>query len=558
MFLTYLLISVIVFVFLIGLTYVYSMYYTKQVNLRLKTTNYAKLVHPFKFFLVSIICFIVLTTLINFFPILKIEDTVVNEDNSAHYTLIRNEYYSDFYTIDIIDDYDISYNDEGMYAIAFGDDKSIYGVVNDVLESPFTLYSRIVLFDQHHTILWDTQDLYANHYELVFDNHIMDARAIEFLNDGNIVVFGLSIDLDTNVVYQTAVILDLFGNLIELIDLDISDYGFTQWGGHDNYDVVSTEHGFTVEYDTTFDGSVMVHFNEQYDYEWYVINDQGVEGGVSVGIPEEDYLETLVYRNNAYYILNDSTIKKYDDSGALIWETTYEHAITGFDVFDNEIIILSNSSEEYLVRENLFNLKDNMRRISYIHIVRINIQTGEILDIFSYQYNKIVRDIEMIAIFGHYTLKDEYGNYYILSHSVPRGSNQSNDQVYLMMKFDAGFKYLGFSTINIEGISSNDLINLLFKTSNFIEDDLLHINGVLVANRAVIDLNQLGFSEKEMNINISLYNALLTLRVYMANVTLYVLVGFIFIVLPIYYRLTKSDDDSYIDEDLLREKYGNL
>jgi hypothetical protein len=96
----------------------------------------------------------------------------------------------------------------------------------------------------------------------------------------------------------------------------------------------------------------------------------------------------------------------------------------------------------------------------------------------------------------------------------------------------------------------------LFKTSNYIEDDSLYINGVLVANRAVIDLSELSFSEKDMNINIGFYNFLLTLRVYMTNVMLYVLIGFIVFVLPTYYYFIKRDDDVYVDEDLLREKYG--
>jgi hypothetical protein len=42
----------------------------------------------------------------------------------------------------------------------------------------------------------------------------------------------------------------------------------------------------------------------------------------------------------------------------------------------------------------------------------------------------------------------------------------------------------------------------------------------------------------------------------MINVMLYVLIGFILIVLPTYYYFTKKDDDVYVDEDLLREKYG--
>jgi hypothetical protein len=500
--------------------------------------------------------------LINVFPIIKIRDTVVNIDNSAHYNLISNDYDATdadddyFELIDNIDDYDISYNDEGMYVIAFGDDKNIYGFVNDTLESPFPIYSKIVLFDQNDNIIWDTQNSSVNDYELIYDNHLMDARAIEFLNDGNIVVFGLSIDLDTNIVYQTVVILDILGNLIELIDLDISQYGFTQWGGHHYYDVVSTDNGFTVEYDTTFRGSVMVHFDENYDYEWYVMNDLGLEGGVSQGMSEEVYLETLVYENNAYYILNDSTIRKYDDSGSLVWENTYDYFINGFDVFDDEIVILSSTSEEHVARENLFKLKEEMKNILNIDVIRIDIDSGEIIDTYSYQYDQIVRDGQLVSIFGHYTLKDDSGNYYVLAHNVPHYYNQRYDQVYLIMKFDNSFNYIGFSTINIDGISSIDLENLLFKTSNYIEDDSLYINGVLVANRAVIDLSELSFSEKDMNINIGFYNFLLTLRVYMINVMLYVLIGFILIVLPTYYYFTKKDDDVYVDEDLLREKYG--
>jgi hypothetical protein len=312
-----------------------------------------------------------------------------------------------------------------------------------------------------------------------------------------------------------------------------------------------------VEYDTIFSGSVMIHFNELYEYEWHVINDEGYDGSISQGMAEEVYLDTLVYKDQAYYILNDSTIKKYDVSGHLVWENTYDLFITGFDVFEDEIIILSSRGEEHLVRDNLFKLRDNKKHVLYIDIVSIDVLTGEINDIYSFQYDQIVKGNEIISIFGHYTVKDDVGNYYILTHDIPHYYTDGLDQVYLFIKFDADFKYIGFSTMRIDGIYSTDLEDLLFKTSNYIKDDQLYINGVLVANRAVIDLNDLSFSEDDMRINIGFYNLLLTVRVYTVNVMLYVLLELIFVILPIYYHFNKNDDDEYIDEDLLREKYGS-
>lgn len=554
MFTTYLIVSVIVLMLLFGLTFVYSKYYAKQVNLILnnKMQSHAPL-HPTKFFVFLIFGLLLLTIIINIFPILKFKNTVVNEDNSDYYTLMSNDFYSN---MGFFKDYDISYNDEGMYVIAYGQDKNIYGFVNEVLSSPLNIYSRIILFDQDHQVVWDTQNLSDNDYELIYENHAFDARAVEFLNDGNIALFGLSIDLNTNIVFQTVVVLDILGNVIEVVDLDISEYGFTSWGGHDHYDVVSTDNGFTVEYDTTFSGSVMIHFDDQYDLEWYVINDQSLIG-VYNGMPKEVYLETLVYKNQAYYILNDNTIKKYDDTGTLNWENTYDHDITGFDVFDDEIVILSSSNEKRVERDNLFKLKDSMRNVLYLNVIFIDTKTGEIKDTYSYQYDRIVREYEVISVFAHYTIKDELGNYYVLSHDAAHNHSQSNDQVYLLMKFNTRHKYIGFSTININGISSNDLSNLLYKTSNYIDDNALYINGVLVGNRAIIDLDGLSFSEKDINIHVGFYNVLLTLRVYMTNIMLYLLIGSTVIVLPIYSYFTKNDDESYVDEDLLREKYGN-
>jgi hypothetical protein len=541
---------------LFGLTFAYGKYYALRVNLRLKSITQPKtMVHPSLFFSFLMAGLFLLTIILNIFPILIFKDTVVNESNSDKYTLMSNDYYDHF---SVFKDYDISYNDEKMYVIAFGHDRNIYGFVNEVMQSPFYIYSRIMLFDQYHNVVWDTQDLSVTDYELIYNNHLFDARAVEFLNDGNIALFGLSINLESNIVYQTVVIVDILGNLIKLIDIDISNYGFTIWGEHDYYDIVKTDNGFTVEYDTTFRGSVMIHFNHQYDEEWHVINDQGLSGGVSYGMSKEVYLETLVYRHHAYYILNDNTIKKYNDSGVLIWERTYNHTITGFDVFDDEIVILSSSNEKRFVRDNLFKLKDNMRSVYYLNVIRIDTETGEIKDLYSYQYDQISRENEIISVFGHYTLKDEFGNYYVLSHNVPNNHSQLYDQVYLVMKFNARFKYIGFSTIVINGIHSSDLSNLLYKTSNYIDDNMLHINGVLVRNRAIIDLNQLSFSEKDMNIPIGFYNALLTLRVYMVNIMLYLSLGFVVILLPLYVHFIKNDDETYIDDDLLREKYGSF
>ena len=556
MFLTYLLISLFVYVCLFGITYLYSINYSKQVNLRLSTIKNSKLIHPSKFFVLLMFGLLILTVLINIFPIVSIKDTVVNKTNSSHYTLQSNDYYTDFFAIDLMNDYDISYNDDGKYVIAFSNDRNIYGTVNEVLDSPFTLYSRIVLFDQYDNIVWDTQNLSLNNYDLVYDNHRMDARAIEFLNDGNIAVFGLSIDLDTNIVYQTIVILDIDGNLIELIDLDISDYGFSQWGGHDYYDIVSTDEGFTIEYDITFVGSVMVNFNEHYDEQWHLINDENIDGFIHDGL-QELYLDTLIYKNDIYYMLNNNTIKAYDSSGTLIWETLHDQLITGFDVFDDEIIVLSTSSEAYVERESLFKLKDHMKNTFGIDVVRMDPQTGEIKDTYAYQYHLFENENERLIIRGHYTLKDDLGNYYVLAHNIPSSHSYSDDPVYALIKFDSNFKYIGFNTMHIENMNSYELLRLFYKTSNYIENDLLYINGVLVSNRAIIDLNGLNYSEKNMNINIDFYNILLKVRVYFINVMLYVLIGFIMIIFPIYSYFSKSDDEEYIDEDLLREKYGN-
>lgn len=565
MFIKYLVISIIVLAVVFGLTYLYRKNYIKQVNLRLKNNKQTRLVNPTIFFILFIIGLVVVTIIINIFPVLTIEYTVVNEENESNYTLYQNRY-EDFLVnpssiLDNIEDYDIDYNDDGMYIIAFGDDYNSGGLVNEALDYPFNIYSKVMLFDQNNNIVWDTKDFSDEYYKIIYDNHEIDARAVEFLDDGNIAIFGLSIDLDTNIVYQTVLILDIRGDLIELIDLDISDYGFTQWGGHYYHDIVSNGNGFTVEYDTTFRGSLMIHFNEEYDYEWHVINDEGLEGGISYGRAEEEYLETLVYKNNAYYILNDETIRKYDDLGTLIWEKTFNFDITGFDVFDDEIIILSGSYEDNVVRNSLLELNEEMYKIYYIDVISLDINSGEINDSYSYQYDKIVKGYETISVFGHYTIKDDLGNYYVLAHDIPHyytDYTKSFEQVYLIMKFDSSFKYMGFSTISIDGIYSRDLEDLLFKTSNYIKGDNLYLNGVLVENRVVVHLDELSFSEEGLNLNVDFYNALITVRVYMVNIMVLILVECLFIVFPIYYHFVKQNEDEYIDEDVLREKYHQL
>jgi hypothetical protein len=555
MFKTYLLISIIVLMVLFGLTYAYSRYYEKEVNLRLKNNFTSMILHPAKFFLILIAGLLMLTIILNILPILDIKDTVVNEDNSQYYSLQLNDYDATdgrdkYIRTTPFSDYDISYNDEGMSVIVFGDDSHGYGNVNEALSTDFPIYSQIILFDQQQQIIWNTQESSPNNYELIYDNHSFDARAVEFLNDGNIAVFGLSIDLESHIVYQTIVILDINGVMVELIDLDISEYGFSVWGGHYGYGIVSTEDGFTVEYGTRLEGSVMIHFNEHYMYEWDVINDENQQNLFL----KDTFLETLVYSNHAYYVLNDDSINKYDNLGNLIWEKTYDKFITGFDVFDNEIVILSRSDEEYVVRENLFKLRDSMRNISYINVSRIDIETGEIIESYDYQYNQVVREqeYEIINLYSHYTVKDELGNYYVLSHDI---SSRATNQVYLILKFDPQFNYIGFNTIDIDGIESNVLYYLLYKSSNYIEDNHLYMNGVLAEYRVIIDLDELSFSEKDLHINIDFYNHLLTIRVYTVNVMLYLLIGVVGIIVPIYLYFTKNDDDHYIDENSLREKY---
>jgi hypothetical protein len=264
-----------------------------------------------------------------------------------------------------------------------------------------------------------------------------------------------------------------------------------------------------------------------------------------------------VYHNHAYYVLNDNTIIKYNENGTLLWEKTYDVSIHGFDVFDDEIVILSSRDEKHVVRENLLKLRDSMRNVLYIDVIRLDASTGEIKDTYSFQYDQFVRDYEIIPMFAHYTIKDDLGNYYVLAHSIPSSHNQSYDQVYALMKFDEHFDYIGFSTLNIDGIYSSKLADLLFKTSHNINDNQLFINGILTDHTAVIDLSELSFSEKDMHIPIGFYNVLLTTRVYMVNVMLYMLVEFLVVILPIYQYFTRNDDDTYIDEDLLREKYGN-
>ncbi len=101
MFLTYLLITIGVYIFFTLLTYFYSRYYAKQVNIILKNNKHYNLISPTKFFMFLILGLLVITLLINIFPIIKIKDTIVNADNSAHYNLISNDYDA----TDVDDDY---------------------------------------------------------------------------------------------------------------------------------------------------------------------------------------------------------------------------------------------------------------------------------------------------------------------------------------------------------------------------------------------------------------------------------------------------------------------
>ena len=537
------------FVFTINLMslFILSTYIYKRNN------KHPKRFQPKQFYMILLSSFIILTLLVHMWPFLDIKDATINEQNQAYYTLTNNDYshFSPF------KDYDISYHDDGRYVIACGNNKNVYGNLNEPLTEPFMIYSKIVMHDKNGQVLWHTDDLSPNTYELIYDNHRLDARSIEFLEDGNIGIFGLSIDLDTNIIFHTIVILDDLGNLVKLIDLDIANHGFTIWGEHDYYDIVSTDKGFTVEIDTTFRGSVMFHFDETYTYQWHVITDLPLNSNVSIGMAEEAYLDTLVYTNQAYYILNDSTIKKYNDTGILLWEQTYDFYVDGFDVFDDEIVLLSTRKQSYLVKENTFELRKNQRSITYIDVTRIDLVDGSIKDTFSFQNNQLSTEFDKISLYGHYTLKDDHGHYYVLAHDLQQRYIPSYDSVYMIMLFDSNFKYQGFSTIQIEDIGSQALADLLHKTSNYIENDQLYINGVLASNQVAINLSELGFDEVSMQVSMVLYNTVTTLSVYMANISVYLLIGSLLVYLVLAYTKKTPSKNGLIDDDLKRESEEN-
>lgn len=536
----YVIISIVIVLIGIVITTLYNKLYKVKINQILKQKRRQKVLQPSTVFVIYIATIIVVSVLINFFPIIKIEETPINSENDTLYELnLENEYVPEkFY------DYDINYNTDGMYIVSSSIRDYYSGAVNEESEQELQFQSYVRLYNQSDDVVWETGDYYELDFELEYLNHLLGVKSVTFINDGNIALFGISFNRGDSTVYQTVVIIDIEGNLVDLIDIDISEYGFDTWG-FGSYDIIATDDGFAIMYGD----SLLVTYDSDYNYKKHIlITNEWNRQSTS--------LDTLTFYKGNFYILRVNKVVTYTSDLALVWQSEFDYDITSFDIIDDRIILSGTVKQEYFVRDGLWSLNERLYNINAIIINQLDISTGNTITERQCQYDNFAQ-LEPYVVDTHYTIVDEKGDFYIIAHNNPKESNTSDSLMYLLIQYDKDFKYVGFDTINIDGFADDKLENVRHKSSIFIDDGDLKLNNVLSGKRVIVYLDELEFTQDRLEINIDMYNFLLKSRVLLTNVSLLLLLEFILILLPLYYKYI-SGDYVYVDYDELRNRYNKL
>jgi hypothetical protein len=444
--------------------------------------------------------------LVNVFPRFEIQKM---DDSPAIISLNQEETNLNESSFEL---HDLKRLDDGNTLISYDNGNLNCYYVHHVCDAPYqNARSQITLYNENQEVIWSIGGNLMIQSAILFENHHITIKAVNQLEDQSFVAFGSAVDLSTEVLYDVLLMIDDSGVMTELRVINILSYGYTQYGGHVFYDIESTsDGGFTLRLTDLFHGSVLIHFNEHHEEEWFIRFDDVVEGGVYSGIYSANYMETFRFVNDIHYLLLENHLYAYDLNGNMIWDHSYDEQVVGLTIDEEGNVFVSRISYTLINQEaNLFVIKKDEIPVTVFITEKLNGSNGG--TIWMNQYLSKT-DYSHLMLYTHHVWQDREGNYYSLIRN--HWYTQELGYEMLVFKFDQEGEFIGSSNVMGNYINHNNLLRItsvfLKKDVIILGDEVLMITPTLTFN-ASFDITDLSF-DTPMPIDFSMNHYELTIQ----------------------------------------------
>lgn len=477
-----------------------------------------------KLFKIIIICFVFIVLLLNVFPEFKIKTISFNPDSIYPVDNILDNPLND----EIPKHYDVEIGKDGEYFVLYSYNQLYCNEYGMKCENYILNPTKISKFDEHFNELRSIGGYRANELNIVHNNIFYAPFNLAQLDNGNIVAFGKAVDLEYEILYPSIFVMNSDLEIIDSIFLDITNYQYkNNASGHEYFEVIGTDDsGFTVKYTDIFRGSVLIHFNNDLEEEWSIKYDDTVSGGMYIGVHLAQYNDTLFYTNETYYVVvqellidyeKDYTIYSYDKDGNLKWQESYDFYISDVSVIEDDIIISGWDITSLLQTKNLL-FEDEQQLIKSNVTAKINPENGSIEWKRNYYYKTSLNFNFDITN----TVKDNDGNYYSICQDI-----RYDDLPYniLILKYDKSGDYVGESLLKGSYNSYSD-IDIMRKTDIRLIDNTIQILTPTTSIYREINLDDISFSDTmPISFNPSFYNTVITIRLFLNRLTLFIVIS---------------------------------
>ncbi|MGD9909880.1 MAG: hypothetical protein AB7U79_04645 [Candidatus Izemoplasmatales bacterium] len=515
--------------------FLYYKKYEKYVNQALFLEHHKKMLSPTRLLITASLAFTIFVVLFNIFPILHqpiLEVSSLIQEDIV--TTERKDFYDDYYH-----EYDFKKLDQG-YIVAYNNDQmNCYGLPGDECSLTYVYSaSMISYYNNEDELVWSVGGKLAANIDILYEHYQFQAWSVDQIDNGDFVSLGMYVDLDNNLFGIGILVINAQGEIINLVNVDITAYGIDVFGGHAYYDLISTDDGgFVIKYHTLFDGSIVVKYDSAISPLWsYYYNDRQDTPYYS-GVTISSYTETLFYENNNYIFLRDNKITCLDENGNLKWEY-FDNTISlsGMQIVNGDIYLYGFVREYYKDMYNLLHLIQSDIPFYAVNILRINMDNGKLEDNMAFDIKSVYYEYERYTYLPRYLFVDENGNVNLLMFGNQGMMNSNLDYILYLVQFDENGDYNGFSVFQSTLLSYNGLDNLernYYEISFYDDGDDVVLFSPLSFAYTKVSFNQVNIDTSIPNhFHSGLYSFVSSARVILNNLLLcmYISLAFIFVV----------------------------
>ncbi len=411
------------------------------------------------------------------------------------------------------ENYDMKHLEQGYTLIAYDNGNLNCYWVNEICNSAYErASSQITLYDQHMEVIWNIGGYLTNETDILFQNHHINVRAVDQLNDGSFVAFGRSVDLSTEILRDVLLFIDPSGVMTNLKVIDLLSYGYLSLGGHLFYDVVATDDGgFTLKFTDLFKGTVLIHFDANAEETWFVRMDDVHPSTVYQGIYHANYLETLRYADGLAIVLINDTVHAYNDEGVLIYKVDVDAYITGFSLDSSSNVIITYMMQDQVIKpRNLFMISDEQWLISSIVTEKLDGKSGQSLWKSRYQ-SKMQGNVSYCSLMAW---QDEDQYYYNLVYQ--QSFSRVREYQLFLFKYNRQGQFLASNVIDGSYATWDDyytMYDIHFKKSVIIENKTIHLLTPTLTNNASYEINDAHILQPmPITFSLNLYEIVIRLR----------------------------------------------